>query len=182
MGGEDEYNIDMSEQWAFHHFTPSVLMSSDVTTNPRDDLDKAKALDSKIAQALSADGEPMLGIVWAEHWPGYRSPKFLYGVHFLTLASSTYEHTISRIDLWRYLRLVLAMAACHALLLVRDIVFKSHHRSMCTGILSLMSDRSSIFKGGISTRLSPQMFVCRNGRYLVRMLHLPTHRQALLCK
>lgn len=85
-GGEDNYYNDMSEQFAFHHFTPSVLMSTDVKTDPRDDLDKAFVLHPGIAGALTADGEPMLGIVWAEHWDGYRSPKFLYGVHFLTLA------------------------------------------------------------------------------------------------
>merc|ERR1712194_811081 len=78
-GGADKYYTDFSEQFAFHHFTPSLLLSTDVQSEPRDDLKKATALDPGIAGALTADGEPTLGIVWAEYSSGYLSPKFCYG-------------------------------------------------------------------------------------------------------
>mmetsp|Transcript_61074 Transcript_61074/g.108707 ORF Transcript_61074/g.108707 Transcript_61074/m.108707 type:complete len:528 (+) Transcript_61074:109-1692(+) len=84
-GGMGEYYRDMSEQWAFHHFTPSMLTSSDVFDDPCKYFDDAHKLDAGLAGALSADGEPKLGIVWAKHAPNFRSPKFCYGVYFLTM-------------------------------------------------------------------------------------------------
>jgi len=97
LGGEDEYYRDFSEHWAFHHFTPSILRSSDVPEEPRTALADAFELDSDIAGALAAEGEPMLGIEWGALLRDFKSPKFCYGINFLTLlfkrlqASQAYE-------------------------------------------------------------------------------------------
>lgn len=84
-GGLEAYFKTFSEQWAFHHFTPSILKDSDHSGDPCGYFDMAFEIDSELAGALSADGEPMLGIVWAKHAHGYKSPKFCYGVYFLTI-------------------------------------------------------------------------------------------------
>jgi len=86
-GGEDTYYRDFSEQWAFHHFTPSILLSSDVAPGePRNLLEEAKRFDPDVAQALMAEAEPSLGIVWAEHADSYVSHKFCHAVYHLTVA------------------------------------------------------------------------------------------------
>lgn len=95
-GGEDTYYRDFSQHWSFHHFTPSVLSSSDVLPgDPEKHFQRAKQMNPELAAALTAEAEPHLGIVWAEHVPDYLSPKFLYGTFFLTLALGSVQLTSS---------------------------------------------------------------------------------------
>ena len=82
---QDAYYRDMSEMWAFHHFTPSILAVED-GEEPDVMLRRARELDAELAGALEVSGEPTLGIVWG----GFertrnRSRKFMAGVYFLTL-------------------------------------------------------------------------------------------------
>jgi len=81
--GENTYYEDLSEQWAFRHFTPSVLTNTEGSDQAN--LENAKRLNGKLAEALAEEGEPTLGIAWADLVPTYRSPKFFNGVFHLTL-------------------------------------------------------------------------------------------------
>lgn len=83
----DAYYANMSELWAFHHFTPSMILSTDIDPSLKP-LAMAESTDAELAAALSAVPEPSLGIVWAEHVT-FESPKFIWGVYFLTLLFST---------------------------------------------------------------------------------------------
>jgi len=82
------YYGNMSELWAFHHFTPSVLGSSDATEPHGEQLRRAYDVDAELAGSLKAVGEPSLGILWAEY-VDYTSTKFMDGVYYLTLLLDT---------------------------------------------------------------------------------------------
>eukprot|EP00747_Dinoflagellata_sp_TGD_P032617 gnl/TRDRNA2_/TRDRNA2_136101_c0_seq1.p1 gnl/TRDRNA2_/TRDRNA2_136101_c0~~gnl/TRDRNA2_/TRDRNA2_136101_c0_seq1.p1 ORF type:complete len:423 (+),score=47.02 gnl/TRDRNA2_/TRDRNA2_136101_c0_seq1:315-1583(+) len=87
-GSLESYYQDLSEQWAFRHFTPSVLVSSDVGDDPVKHFELAREIDAEVAGALAHEGEPRLGIVWSQHVPDFRSVKFQYNIFHLTLAFS----------------------------------------------------------------------------------------------
>jgi len=78
----DAYYTNMSELWAFHHFTPSMFLNEEDPTR-RKPLLMAETLDPELTRLLADSGEPSLGIVWAEYVL-YRSPKFEWGVYCLT--------------------------------------------------------------------------------------------------
>lgn len=88
-GGEDAYYAEFSQHWAFHHFTPSLLTGGGgVEGDDEKAYHVAFDINWNLADAFVRDEtEPKLGVVWAEHATGrYVSPKFYYGVFYLTLA------------------------------------------------------------------------------------------------
>merc|ERR1712232_410650 len=82
--GEDTYFGEMSEQWAFRHFNPSMMFDNEHSKNVAK-FAEAFDFDADIAQALADEGEPTLGIVWADLAASFQSAKFLQSVFYLTL-------------------------------------------------------------------------------------------------
>eukprot|EP00933_Yihiella_yeosuensis_P056857 TRINITY_DN5629_c1_g2_i1.p1 TRINITY_DN5629_c1_g2~~TRINITY_DN5629_c1_g2_i1.p1 ORF type:complete len:448 (-),score=66.82 TRINITY_DN5629_c1_g2_i1:143-1486(-) len=91
---QDLYYTDMSEAFSFHHFTPSILLTSD--QHPiMEGTSKALRLNPGIAKALTRVPEPKLGIVWADSLEDglYTSQKYHYTALFLTtLLDSMRQH------------------------------------------------------------------------------------------
>ncbi|CAE8608615.1 unnamed protein product [Polarella glacialis] len=86
---QERYYANMSEMWAFHHFTPSLL-SDEKEVGRSKTLILAHEFDAQIADTLESTGEPFLGIMWADSTDGaYRSPKFDNAVFCLTLLLSS---------------------------------------------------------------------------------------------
>lgn len=83
----DAYYANMSEMWAFHHFTPSILKTDDI---PKEFVEEAYQLNQELARIFESAGEPSLGIVWSDY-VSYRSPKFLSGIYFMTLLLTTLQ-------------------------------------------------------------------------------------------
>lgn len=96
---ENAYYQDFSEQWAFHHFTPSMLGTSDVP-DTSSNVQRAHEVDTEVAAALEAGGNPSLGIVWGNH-VNYHSPQFEHMVYFVTslLSRIRTEGTTGGIDI-----------------------------------------------------------------------------------
>merc|ERR1712217_320297 len=88
-GGVDAYYEEFSQHWAFHHFAPSMMLSEHVSdSSSQAAFDRSFHIHQDIAKALADSGEPLLGIVWANHAPNFHSIKYLHGVFFLTLVLS----------------------------------------------------------------------------------------------
>lgn len=94
--GEDGYYGDMSESWAFRHFTPSVLLPDGVSeADMLTAYDEAFRAEPDMANALAEDGDSRLGVVFSKSFPSYRSPQYFSGVTHLTLALAAVRNTVS---------------------------------------------------------------------------------------
>jgi len=80
---KDVYYSDMSEAFAFHHFTPSMMMSSEIHQQGSNAIQQAMSLNRSIAEALTAVPEPTTGIAWASKVI-FRSPKYTFATLMLT--------------------------------------------------------------------------------------------------
>lgn len=93
--GEDAYFGEMSESWAFRHFTPSVFLSDGVSEDViKRCYDDALRNEPGIANALAQDGESHVGILFAKNFPYYQSPKFLNGVWHMTVALAAVRDSV----------------------------------------------------------------------------------------
>merc|ERR1719229_1461080 len=81
---QDNYYLNMSELWAFHHFTPSLLETAD---NVRHPSALVPQVVQEVIEIFLAQPENKLGILWSEH-ADYNSHKYTYGtVHISQLLS-----------------------------------------------------------------------------------------------